>query len=365
MKTEYVISKDGAKIAYSVTRSDNNKEALLLMHGSGQRKEIWEQYAWVDSLKKDFTVIAMDIRGFGESDKSHDSSFYNIQKILDDILSVTEVCDFTEFNYFGHSYGATIGMQALANSLPIKRAILASGAIGDEFFKKDVPVWIDEYTQLNEAKKKNDYSELSEEDVKWLQSNDLDNYLAQFRNWITWPGISIDQIHTPTAIYTGTHDVEYLQTFIKENQTALIENNIISTIFNGLNHADLIQKRETLYPFVSDFLTQAILKVKIDRPLGSSHPEYPEMIYPINYGYVEGFLAPDGEEQDVYILGVNEPIRDFIGKKIAIIHRNDDIEEKWVTCPLGTTYTKPEIEQSIHFQEQYFDSYLILLWESA
>lgn len=49
-----------------------------------------------------------------------------------------------------------------------------------------------------------------------------------------------------------------------------------------------------------------VLKVKIDRPLGSSHPDYPKHIYPINYGYVEGIIAPDGEEQDVYVLGLDK-----------------------------------------------------------
>ena len=32
------------------------------------------------------------------------------------------------------------------------------------------------------------------------------------------------------------------------------------------------------------------------------------MYYPINYGYIEGVMAPDEEEQDAYILGVNEPV---------------------------------------------------------
>ena len=50
------------------------------------------------------------------------------------------------------------------------------------------------------------------------------------------------------------------------------------------------------------------------------------MYYPINYGYIEGVMAPDGEEQDAYILGVNEP--KFTGKIIAIVHRKDDGEEK-------------------------------------
>ena len=41
------------------------------------------------------------------------------------------------------------------------------------------------------------------------------------------------------------------------------------------------------------------------------------MYYPINYGYIEGVMAPDGEEQDAYILGVNEPVKKFTGKIIA------------------------------------------------
>ena len=70
--------------------------------------------------------------------------------------------------------------------------------------------------------------------------------------------------------------------------------------------------------------------VTVDRPLGSYHPEHKNMYYPINYGYVEGIMAPDGEEQDAYILGVDEAIEKFTGKIIAIVHRNDDVEEKWV-----------------------------------
>ena len=58
----------------------------------------------------------------------------------------------------------------------------------------------------------------------------------------------------------------------------------------------------------------------VDRPLGSYHPEHEDMYYPINYGYVEGIMAPNGEEQDAYILGVDEAVEMFTGTIIAIIH---------------------------------------------
>lgn len=98
------------------------------------------------------------------------------------------------------------------------------------------------------------------------------------------------------------------------------------------------------------------VKVFVDRPLGSYHPKHKDIYYPINYGYIKGIIAPDGEEQDAYILGVNKPVKEFVGKIIAIIHREDDIEEKWVVAPEGMTFTKEEIMQQVHFQEQYFKS---------
>ena len=97
-----------------------------------------------------------------------------------------------------------------------------------------------------------------------------------------------------------------------------------------------------------------IVKVTIDRPLGSYHPKHKDIYYPINYGYVEGVIAPDGEEQDAYILGVDEPVEEFVGKIIAIIHRFDDIEEKWVVAPENVSFTKEEIMQQVEFQEKYF-----------
>ena len=99
-----------------------------------------------------------------------------------------------------------------------------------------------------------------------------------------------------------------------------------------------------------------IVKVTVDRPLGSYHPKHKDIYYPINYGYIEGVIAHDGEEQDAYILGVNEPIKEFVGRIIAIIHRFDDVEEKWVVVPEDVSFTKDEIMQQVEFQEKYFKS---------
>lgn len=96
------------------------------------------------------------------------------------------------------------------------------------------------------------------------------------------------------------------------------------------------------------------VSVVMDRKLGSAHPNYPELHYPVNYGYVPGVMAGDGEEQDVYLLGIDVPMELFTGTVIAVIHRLDDVEDKWVVAPSGMRFTKEEIEAQVSFQEQYF-----------
>lgn len=99
---------------------------------------------------------------------------------------------------------------------------------------------------------------------------------------------------------------------------------------------------------------------RIDRPLGSVHPKVSTPVYPVNYGYVEGVFAGDGEEQDVYYLGEDKPVSEFRGKIIAVIHRLNDVEDKWVAAKDGHSFSKEEIERAVEFQERFFDSEVIM-----
>ena len=90
--------------------------------------------------------------------------------------------------------------------------------------------------------------------------------------------------------------------------------------------------------------------IMIDRPMNSYHPEHKDLFYPVNYGYIEGIIAPDGEEQDVYVLGIDHPVKEFTGKVIAIIHRLNDGEDKWVAVPEDMTMTAQEIKNRSGFR---------------
>lgn len=105
-----------------------------------------------------------------------------------------------------------------------------------------------------------------------------------------------------------------------------------------------------------DYSTQFLGKqvsVIIDRPKDCCHPEW-NFIYEVNYGYIPNTLAPDGEELDAYVLGIDKPLNEFEGRCIAIIQRLNDEDDKLVVVPDNAYYTLDEIKQMTYFQEKYF-----------
>lgn len=105
---------------------------------------------------------------------------------------------------------------------------------------------------------------------------------------------------------------------------------------------------------IADLLGKQV-HVEIDRPIGHVHKG---MVYPVNYGYIPGLIAGDGEEQDAYILGVTEPLEAFDGIAIGAVCRRDDCEDKLVVAPEGMEFHQGQIAEAVHFQEQYFDTYI-------
>lgn len=108
-----------------------------------------------------------------------------------------------------------------------------------------------------------------------------------------------------------------------------------------------------------------IVTVTIDRPRGSVHPRHPNIVYPVNYGYVEGVIGGDGEYQDAYVLDYN--LDDvYVGKQmdcfvVAVIRRKNDVETKLVTVfDPRHKYTKEQISSAVNFQEKFFDIEIIM-----
>ncbi|MBN2052059.1 inorganic diphosphatase [Candidatus Woesearchaeota archaeon] len=109
--------------------------------------------------------------------------------------------------------------------------------------------------------------------------------------------------------------------------------------------------------YATQFLGKKVT-ITIDRPLGSKHPKH-GFEYPVNYGYVKGMKAPDGEEVDAYVLGVDKSLKIFTGKCIAVIHRTDDDDDKLIVVPEGKDFSDDEIIKQVDFQEKWFKSEVV------
>lgn len=104
------------------------------------------------------------------------------------------------------------------------------------------------------------------------------------------------------------------------------------------------------------------VKIGIDRPIGFIHKkEKYSLEYKINYGYVPDVIGGDGEELDVYLLGVDTPVTEFECEIIAIVHRENDVEDKLVGAPVGVRFTEEQVRESVDFQEKYYNSYIELV----
>lgn len=102
--------------------------------------------------------------------------------------------------------------------------------------------------------------------------------------------------------------------------------------------------------------------MQTDRPIGYTHEKNGHCFtYPINYGYIPGVIGGDGEELDVYLLGVDHPVESFTGRIIAAVLRTDDEEDKLVMAPDGMTFSAEEVRRAVYFQERYHESVILTL----
>ena len=145
----------------------------------------------------------------------------------------------------------------------------------------------------------------------------------------------------------------------KDNDALLIDGNLFDLFLKQYEPWSDADK----YPVVlhnvhtNNYIGKTVM-VHIDRPLGSKHPKY-GFEYPVNYGFLPFTKSGDGEEIDAYILGIDTPLNDYVGKCIAIINRKNDNEDKLVVVPENANFSDEEIEEMTNFQEKWFEHIII------
>lgn len=124
----------------------------------------------------------------------------------------------------------------------------------------------------------------------------------------------------------------------------------------GYGNEEVFLSPEEREGLIREYLGKTVTAV-IDRPIGFHHvTKGVHLHYTVNYGFLPGVIGGDGEEQDVYILGVSEPLEVFTGRIIGVVRRKDDNEDKFVAAPEGMAFSGEQIAEQVCFVEKYFDS---------
>jgi pimeloyl-ACP methyl ester carboxylesterase len=120
----------GVRLHYEVHGPDNGTP-IVLVHGFASDYQLnWVGTRWQETLTgAGFTVIGLDCRGHGHSDKPHDPAAYRTEIMAADVLRLLDHAGVPQAAYLGYSMGARIGLQvAIDHPDRVTRAVL--GGIG-------------------------------------------------------------------------------------------------------------------------------------------------------------------------------------------------------------------------------------------
>lgn len=233
----------------------------------------------------------------------------------------------------------------------------------------DIAIAVDDFNDVLDFEK-----ELKANGFYYRPNADLDNQLL-FASGSLYDGTGDLQTHFIHIVKTDSMDwINYINFRDYLNKTPSVAKEYEDLKVSLADKVPVDSGREKYLKGKHDFIVYTLRKalvnsylgktvdIKIDRPIGYVHKkENYNLTYPINYGYIPDVIGGDGEELDVYLLGVNEPVNEYTAKIIGIAHRENDVEDKLVAAPVGMNFTKEEIEQSIQFQEQYYKTYVEVL----
>lgn len=202
---------------------------------------------------------------------------------------------------------------------------------------------------------------------------DIHTWQLLFASGNYYDGTGDLQTHFIHVVKAGSTEwINYInfRDYLTANPKVAKEYEALKESIASLPHIDREKYTSAKHEFITHTLRKALVfsylgktvGIKIDRPMGSVHPKHPGLVYPINYGYIPTVIGGDGEELDVYLLGVDAPVDKFTCRIIGIVHRHNDSEDKLIAAPEGVILSAKEIKEAVAFQEKYFDSEIEVLY---
>ena len=251
MDTRFVDS-DGVRIAYSV---EGEGEAIVLLHGGGDTKEAWKKHGYWTALAKEFTVIAVDIRGNGESDKPAHADGYDIKLVTNDILAVADDCGVENFNIIGFSFGAAVGKTLASRSDMVDRLVMIGHAYGSSTYGRFLEMIPDlrvEWKKVIEGTANED--KLSDITKFFKENYDLAAWRAIISAMPNWGSVGVEDTKCPVMILYGEGD-EGVHTQLERFEKETVYYGVPIYRMEELGHYDQFTDSGTNLPYIKRLLT--------------------------------------------------------------------------------------------------------------
>ena len=259
MNTSFVISPDGTRIAYDVTGEGS---AIILLHGGWQTRQNWHAVGYVTQLKDNFKVIAIDIRGNGESDKPTEPTYYTTEKMCQDILAVADACGIEKFTIWGFSYGANIGRYLAAQSSRVEKFIMMDipfglGAPSD--FRQFIEEFCNHWLPILQAKSQGtlDITSLSTEDQEAWQESNIAVDVARLSAMLDWGVIEPADVCCQTLWLVGSKN-ETTVASIRDYEEKLKGSMVRVEVIEGSNHREVLTEIDRSLPVMLAFMSNEV-----------------------------------------------------------------------------------------------------------
>lgn len=229
-KTMNINSYDNLSIYYDIVGTGPK---ILLLHGFGNDSTVWIQTGLIEKLKHNFTVITMDFRGCGKSDKPVSSESYSLDAHCMDIKKILTVTNTEKIILWGWSLGATVALHfSKENANIVKSAFIAGTYFGPIFTDTYIEKRISETTSLIDK--------------------------ARLNGFKKWPIVNPNEIKIPFLVYTGTNDGNVVIQ-IKKQEEEITKAGGIVKILDNVDHYGLINE----YREIEEQIIPTLLKYAI------------------------------------------------------------------------------------------------------
>ena len=249
MASKFAVSRDGGRIAYEVA---GDGATLILLHGGGQDHHVWRTTGWMERLAGRFQVIAMDLRGHGESWKPIDSAAYNIDQMCDDILCVADAEGASRFRLWGYSYGGNIGRYLAARSDRVECFAMMGVSFGpaaNETFREMIREMQKRWEPVLAADSagKLDIEEITEQDRSAWRSGQVRVMLAWLGALLDWPPIEPADMRCPTLWIIGTSNASAMRG-VNTYQAHLLNTKVRLSLVERLTHSEELERVDQMLP---------------------------------------------------------------------------------------------------------------------